>query len=65
MYGFVEYIDANTFSLFIYFYFLISQKDFIKKQKAPQKYIGYIQEKLLTRKRKAGKKICITKRQRG
>jgi hypothetical protein len=47
------------------FFFLISQKDFIKKRKAPQKYIRYIQEELLTRKRKRGKKIRITKRQRG
>jgi hypothetical protein len=37
----------------------------LKKRKAPQKYIGYIQEELLARKRKAGKKIRITKRQRG
>jgi hypothetical protein len=46
-------------------FFLISRKDFIKKRKAPQKYIRYIQEELLTRKRKRGKKIRITKRQRG
>jgi hypothetical protein len=39
-----------------FFFFLISRKDFIKKAKAPQKYIGYIQEELLARKRKAGKK---------
>ena len=49
----------------VFFFFLINQKDFIKKAKAPQKYIGYIQEELLARKRKAGKKIRITKRQRG
>jgi hypothetical protein len=46
-------------------FFLISQKDFINKAKAPQKYIGYIQEELLARKRKAGKKIRITKMRRG
>jgi hypothetical protein len=46
-------------------FFLISQKDFIKKRKAPQKYIGYIQKEHLTRKRKAGKKIRIAKSQRG
>jgi hypothetical protein len=44
---------------------LISKKDFIKKAKAPKKYIEYIQEEFLTRKRKAGKKIHITKRQKG
>jgi hypothetical protein len=46
-------------------FFLISHKDFIKKRKVPQKYIGYIQKGHLTRKRKVGKKICIAKRQRG
>jgi hypothetical protein len=40
----------------IYFLFLISHKDFIKKHKGPQKYIGY--------KRKAGKKVRIAKKQR-
>jgi hypothetical protein len=50
---------------FFFFFFLISQKEFIKKCKAPQKYIGYIQKEHLTRKRKAGKKIHIAKRQRG
>jgi hypothetical protein len=39
-----------------FFFFLISQKDFITKREAPQKYIGYIQKEHLTRKRKAGKK---------
>jgi hypothetical protein len=58
--------SSSRLSFFFFFFFLISQKGILlKKRKAPQKYIGYIQEELLARKRKAGKKIRITKRQKG
>jgi hypothetical protein len=50
---------------FFFFFFFDKSKGILLKVKAPQKYIGYIQEELLARKRKAGKKIRITNRQRG
>jgi hypothetical protein len=63
--GFCRCLFVFSSSSFFIIIFFIRHKDFIKKRKAPQKYIGYIQKEHLTRKRKAGKKIRIAKRQRG
>ena len=57
--------SIHRISLQFFFFFDKSKGILLEKRKAPQKYIGYIQEELLTRNRKAGKKIHITKIQRG
>jgi hypothetical protein len=50
----------------VYIYFLISNKNvLLKSVKVPQRYIGYIQEGHLTRKREVGKKIRMAKRNGG
>ena len=64
--GCVLFIIIIFFKIDLLFFFFDKSKGILlEKRKAPQKYIGYIQEKLLARKRKEGKKIRITKIQRG